>query len=93
MTTLYVGSHFEYQITPTAQTPTRYYYLGSQRIALRVGSAAPEWLIGDHLGSASVTLSSNGTMKAELRYCEASLWDKPWGQTRYESGTTATQRR
>ncbi|MBA3534170.1 MAG: DUF11 domain-containing protein, partial [Ardenticatenales bacterium] len=42
VTTLYVGSHFEYQITPSAQTPTRYYYLGSQRIALRVGSAAPE---------------------------------------------------
>ncbi|MBA3533070.1 MAG: hypothetical protein H0T73_14190 [Ardenticatenales bacterium] len=86
VTTLYVGNHFEYRISATAHTPTRYYYAGAQRIALRVGSATPEWLVGDHLGSTSVTLASNGTLKAELRY-------KPWGQTRYESGTTATQRR
>ncbi|MBA3530772.1 MAG: RHS repeat-associated core domain-containing protein [Ardenticatenales bacterium] len=74
------------KIAGTTYTPTRYYYAGAQRLALRVGSAAAEWLVGDHLGSTSVTMAANGTLKAELRY-------KPWGQTRYEFGTTATQRR
>ncbi len=35
-----------------------------------------EYLIGDHLGSTSLTTDSNGNKISELRY-------KPWGETRY----------
>jgi RHS repeat-associated protein len=38
-----------------------------------------------------VTTDANGNVISELRYCEASLWDKPWGETRYAAGNTPTQ--
>ncbi|MBA3532769.1 MAG: RHS repeat-associated core domain-containing protein [Ardenticatenales bacterium] len=64
---------------------TRYYYAGAQRIAQRIESRPPVWTIGDHLGSTSFSIDSANTV-SELRY-------KPWGATRYESGTTPTERR
>ncbi|MEK6754354.1 MAG: RHS repeat-associated core domain-containing protein [Chloroflexota bacterium] len=44
------------------------------------------YLLGDHLGSTSLTTDSSGNLVSELRY-------KPWGETRYSSGTTATSYR
>jgi RHS repeat-associated protein len=41
------------------------------------------YLLGDHLGSTSITTDSSGALVSELRY-------KPWGETRYASGTTPT---
>ena len=64
----------------------KHYYAGSQRVAMRVGSNAPSYLLGDHLGSTSPTASSTGSKVAELRY-------HPWGGTRFTSGTTPTTRR
>jgi len=43
-----------------------------------------------HAGS-SLTTNTSGTLVSELRYCEAFLWDKSWGETRYTSSTTPTQ--
>jgi RHS repeat-associated protein len=43
------------------------------------------YLFSDHLGSTTVTTDSSGTKTAEMRY-------KPWGETRYTSGTTPTAR-
>jgi len=45
----------------------KYYYAGSQRVAIRDGSNAPFYLLGDHLGSTSLTVSSSGSKVAELR--------------------------
>ena len=53
---------------------------------MRVGSNAPSYLLGDHLGSTSITASSTGSKVAGLRY-------HPWGGTRFTSGTTPTTRR
>jgi hypothetical protein len=41
------------------------------------------WLLGDHLGSTSVTANSDGTFKSTLRY-------KAWGKvfTRYTHSAT-----
>ena len=61
----------------------KYYYADSQRVAMRKGSSTLYFLLGDHLGSTSVTANSSGSKVAELRY-------NPWGGTRYTSGTTPT---
>jgi RHS repeat-associated protein len=75
---------------PPAQREWRsYYYAGMSRIAVRVqGDTQPAggkafYLLGDHLGSTSVTLDEGGGKIGELRYY-------PWGETRWESGTTQT---
>jgi len=60
---------------------TKYYYAGSQRIAMRQGNAL-YWLLGDHLGSTAYTV--NGTTETgETRYY-------PWGKDRFTSGQTLT---
>jgi RHS repeat-associated protein len=57
-----------------------------RRMAMRVGSNATSYLLGDHLGSMSLTANSSGGKVAELRYY-------PYGETRFTSGTTPTARR
>ena len=54
-------------------------------------SAGSTQRFSNHLGSTSLTTDANGNVVSELRYCEASLWDKPWGEVRYAGGTTPTQ--
>ncbi len=44
-TTVYVGPHYEKNLT--TGVVTTYYYLGSQRVAIRVGSVV-SWIHGDH---------------------------------------------
>jgi hypothetical protein len=44
------------------------YYAGSQRVAMRKGSSTLYYLLGDHLGSTSITANSNGTLYTEQRY-------------------------
>jgi len=60
----------------------KYYFAGSQRIAMREGSNAPYFFVGDLLGSTSLTLESDGDVYSEMRY-------KPFGDTAWSS-TTAT---
>jgi RHS repeat-associated protein len=62
---------------------TKYYYAGAQRIAMRTNGNL-FYLLGDHLGSTSLTTDANGIVVSEMRY-------KAWGETRYASGTTPTQ--
>jgi RHS repeat-associated protein len=75
---------------PPAQREWRsYYYAGTTRVAMRVqGGTLPAggdafYLLGDHLGSTSVTLREDGSKIGEMRYY-------PWGETRWESGTAQT---
>ncbi len=87
VTTYYIGNYFEWQcFDPTCSTPklVTYYYAGGQRVAMRDNSTL-YFLLGDHLGSTSLTANSSGGKVAELRY-------HPWGGTRYTSGTTPTPR-
>ena len=82
-TTVYVGNYYE----QTGAGSTKYYYAGSQRIALRRSGYISDnglfWLLTDHLGSTAITAYSSGGKKAELRY-------KAWGENRYTYGTTPT---
>jgi len=64
---------------------TKYYYLGSTRVATRRDGALC-YLLGDHLGSTSAT--HNPTTQAV-----AQQWYKPYGESRWSSGTLPTDRK
>jgi len=78
-TTYFVGNHYEV----TGSTITKYYYAGSQRIAMRTNGTL-NYLLGDHLGSTSLVTDSAGIKINEQRY-------KAWGETRYTFGNEKTR--
>jgi RHS repeat-associated protein len=59
---------------------TKYYLAGASRVAMRKytipQSMELEYMLGDHLGSASITTDSAGAKVSEMRYT-------PWGEVRY----------
>jgi hypothetical protein len=73
-----VGSHYEVKGT----TVTKYYFAGATRIAVRTGGTL-SYLLGDHLGSSSVTTDANGVKTASALY-------KAFGETRYTLGNLGT---
>ncbi len=78
VTTVYVGNHYE----QSDGTVRKYYYAGGQRVAMRENGTL-YYLIGDHLGSTSITANADGGKQAELRY-------KAYGESRYAWGDTPT---
>ena len=79
VTTTYLGNYYEWNGT----AGVKYYYAGSQRVAMRTAAGIPYFLLGDHLGSTSIVATAAGGFYSELRY-------GPWGETVYSSGTTPT---
>ncbi|GAB1472091.1 hypothetical protein MASR2M66_29690 [Chloroflexota bacterium] len=75
-TTYFVGNYYEL----TGTTVTKYYYAGTQRIAMRKDGTL-YYLIGDHLGSTSIVTDANGAIVSETKY-------KAWGEVRSELGTS-----
>ncbi len=86
-TVIYVGNLYEKKVVGSTTTHTKYYYFGGRRIAMRVAGTL-YWLLGDHLGSTTVTVDgATGVRTAEL-------WYIPWGESRGTPfGTTPTPRR
>ena len=82
VTTYFVGNYYEVVKTETSTQVNKYYYAGSQRIAM-CQDGILSYLLTDHLGSTSLTTSDKGAVLSELRYM-------PWGEVRYSSGTTST---
>ncbi|MBI5842739.1 MAG: RHS repeat-associated core domain-containing protein [Chloroflexi bacterium] len=85
VTTYFVGSYYEV----TGSTVTKYYFAGSTRVAMRTDDDSTpgttlDFLLSDHLGSTSLTLNASGSVISEMRY-------KPWGEVRYNAGTTPTE--
>jgi len=85
VTTYFVGGYYEKVVTATTSTVNKYYYAGAQRIAMRSGGTL-YFLLGDHLGSTSLTVDSAGYLTSEMRYT-------PWGDTRFTSGNSPTNYR
>ena len=83
--TLYLPMMAASQINPSSGVSTTYYRFNGGRVVMRSGSNV-YWISGDHLGSASLTTSITGTKLSELRYT-------PYGETRYTSGDTLTNKR
>ena len=81
--TLFVGGHYEVK----GSEITKYYFAGATRVAMRKytipQSMTVEYILGDHLGSTSITTDSTGTKTSELRYTA-------WGEVRYTWGSTFT---
>jgi RHS repeat-associated protein len=79
----------EFTVGGTSFTPNallagkKYYYAGATRIAMREGSNAPLWLLGDHLGSTSRVANYDGSA-----YTNGWQLYKPWGEKRYPSGAS-----
>ena len=80
VTTYYVGDSYEV----SGGVVKKYYSAGGQRIAMRSGGTL-YWLLTDHLGGTAYTVSGT-TRTGELRY-------RPFGVTRFTSGTTPTSYR
>ncbi len=79
LTTTYLSNYYEW----TGTAGVKYYYAGSERVAMRDAGGTLYFLLGDHLGSTSKVATATGGLVSELRY-------GPWGDTRYSSGTTPT---
>jgi YD repeat-containing protein len=81
-TKVYVGNYFEW----TGGVMRKYYYANGQRVVVR-DNGTPYCLLNDHLGSTAITVNGEGTTEVgELRYY-------PYGETRYNSGSTPTSYR
>jgi RHS repeat-associated protein len=74
-----VGNTYE---CDNGSTVRKYYYAGGVRVAMRTGEQT-YYLLSDHLGSTNVTANSSGAQISKLLY-------KPWGETRYSTGSTPT---
>ncbi len=83
-TVSYVGNYFEWKGSTT--TMVKYYYSGSNRVAMRRGTSSLYWLLGDHLGSQSITADATGGKISEARYY-------PWGGDRFYEYTSSTNYR
>jgi hypothetical protein len=55
VTTYYIGNHYEVKNSVV----TKYYFAGTTRLAVRTGGTL-SYLLGDHIGSSSVTTDANG---------------------------------
>jgi RHS repeat-associated protein len=81
--TIYVGGIYEVDKTSGGSvTGTKTYYPAAG--AMRVGSTL-YYVLGDHLGSASVVTNSTGTIVGEDRFY-------PFGETRFTTGTMFTDK-
>ena len=59
ITAVYVGQHYEVKNSIVS----KYYFAGATRIAVRKDGTL-SYLLGDHLGSSSVTTDTNGVKSA-----------------------------
>ena len=78
ITAVYVGNHYEVKNSIV----TKYYFAGSTRLAVRTDGTL-RFLLGDHLGSSSVTTNASGGKIASALY-------KAFGESRFTSGTLYT---
>jgi RHS repeat-associated protein len=73
-TIYFVGSHYEKTGTNVV---TKYYMADATRLAVRTGNTL-SYLLGDHLGSSSVSTDVDGILDVKTLY-------KPWGEVRFTS--------
>jgi len=73
-------------VPPAGQIWRGYYYAGGQRVAMRESTSTTNqvyFLLTDHLGSTTVVTDDQGVVVSKQL-------DKPWGETRYSSGSLPT---
>lgn len=75
-TTFFIGAHYEV----TGSIVTKYYFAGTQRIALRKDGVLT-YVLSDHLGSTSLVTDASGQVISQTKY-------KAWGEVRQATGTS-----
>lgn len=58
VTTAFIGDYYEWR--GSAAALVSYYYAGGTRVAMRMGSGTPKYLLGDHLGSTNGLVNGDG---------------------------------
>ena len=83
---VYVGNLYEKDLTPNPDVETKYYYLGSSRIAMRKAGVV-SYILTDNLGStvASCDATCSAASLVNRRYYS-------YGEPRYTTGTMPSQR-
>ncbi len=71
----YLGNYYEVETIGSASTVRSYYYAGSQRLAMRA-NADLYYLLGDHLGSTSLSYKAVGDVVQTQTYMA-------WGENRW----------
>ena len=83
-TTYYPNQYYEKRMVDAQQTIYKYYFVGSARIALRENGTIT-WLLSDHLGSTSGTVSAVGVLVSTMKYTA-------FGETRGTGSSTTDYR-
>jgi len=87
--TYYPGRHYNEEVDGSTSTVKKFYTMGSTTVAVRTVSGTEDVLnrvLGDHLGSASVTANADGSWNSEIKYTA-------FGEVRASSGLTPTEYR
>jgi YD repeat-containing protein len=68
VTAVYVGNHYIIPLRDEVKNSvvTKYYFAGATRLAVRTGGTL-SFLLGDHLGSSSLTTDANGVQTALVK--------------------------
>jgi RHS repeat-associated protein len=78
--TYYPNGSYELKVSGSNEVITKYYSVGSSRIAYRINGTIT-WLLNDHLGSTVGTVDENGELISVLKYTA-------YGELRTGSSTT-----
>jgi RHS repeat-associated protein len=84
--TYYVGRHYHLIVEGTDETVKKYYSIGMTQIAVRTiegESDTLNWILTDHLSSASVIANEDGTLISEVKY-------SAFGEIRFNTGDMPT---
>ena len=87
--TYYPGRHYNEEVDGSTSTVKKFYAMGSTTVAVRTVTGTEDvlnWVLGDHLGSASVTANADGSWNSELKYTA-------FGEIRASNGITPTEYR
>lgn len=82
-TTYYIGNYYEIWKPAGSATFSKYYYFGSTRVAARIpvsGVSTLFYMQGDHLGSSSLLMATDGTLQTRQTYF-------PYGAKRVADGS------
>jgi hypothetical protein len=85
--TYYVGRHYHKAVDGVDVAVKKYYAIGMSQIAVRTNGEL-NWILTDHLSSASVSASVDGTLVSEVKYREAPAPPAPHGTGQGDASST-----
>jgi uncharacterized protein RhaS with RHS repeats len=71
--TYYVGRHYHKTVNGANVSIKKFYAIGMSQVAVRTNGDL-QWILTDHLSSASVSASVDGTLVSEVKYSAFGEW-------------------